>query len=194
MDKRVILLSGTPCTGKTTLAKHLAQKLGAQYINLTEYAKTNDLILEEDPERKSLIVNEKRMRQKLTQTIQESPNGTIIIDGHFAQAVVPKKLATHVFVLRRNPKELKQFMTKCSFSEKKLQENLSAEILDVCLVEAIRLQKGKVCEVDATGKTVEALADEVMDVLDGKKSCVFGFVDWIGMLEQEGLTDEYLQE
>jgi hypothetical protein len=47
--------------------------------------------------------------------------------------------------------------------------------------------------VDATGKTVEALAGEVMDVVDGKKGCICGFVDWLGLLESEGVTDEYLQ-
>ena len=41
--KRVILITGTPCVGKTTTAKSLATKLGAQYINLTDFAKTLQL-------------------------------------------------------------------------------------------------------------------------------------------------------
>ncbi len=44
MNKRVILITGTPCTGKTTTAKALAAKLNAAYINLTDYAKANNLI------------------------------------------------------------------------------------------------------------------------------------------------------
>ena len=41
--KQVILITGTPAVGKTTTAKALAVKLDAEYINLTDYAKTNNL-------------------------------------------------------------------------------------------------------------------------------------------------------
>ncbi len=51
-------------------------------------------------------------------------------------------------------------------------ENLSAEILDVCLIEAIANSAGKVCELDVTGKTVEEIVDEILDVLDKGKKCL----------------------
>ena len=189
--KRVILITGTPCTGKTTTAKQLTTKLNAEYINLTDYAKTYNLTLGEDKERKTIIIDEEKMRQKLTQTINATDK-TIIIDGHYAAAVTPTNLTTHVFVLRRNPKELKQFMTKCGFEGAKLWENLSAEILDICLIEAMQAHPGKVCELDVTGKTVEETVNEIMAVLEGKK-CYSGIVDWLGMLEREGTTDQYLK-
>ncbi len=62
MNKRVILITGTPWTGKTTIAKQLATKLNAEYINLTEYAKTHNLTLGEDKERKTTIIDEEKMR------------------------------------------------------------------------------------------------------------------------------------
>ena len=65
MNKRVILITGTPCTGKTTTAKALASKLGAEYINLTDLAKTYNLTLGEDKERNTLIIDEEKMQQKL---------------------------------------------------------------------------------------------------------------------------------
>jgi adenylate kinase len=193
MDKRVILVTGTPCIGKTTTAKQLITKLNAFYINLTDYAKTNGLTLGEDKERKTTIVNEKKMRQKLAETINASEQNNIVVDGHYACAVVPNDLVSKVFVLRRNPKELKQFMQKCGFEGNKLWENLSAEILDVCLIEAVQKQKGKVCELDVTGATVEEIVEEILDVLDKGKKCFVGYVDWLGMLEREGLTDQYLK-
>ena len=190
--KRVILITGTPCTGKTTTAKHLAKTLNAQYINLTEYAKTHGLTLGEDKERKTTIINEKTMKPKLAETIQAAKTD-VIIDGHYAAAVTEPNLVTYVFVLRRNPKELKVFMEKCGFESRKLWENLAAEILDSCLIEALQNQQGKVCELDATGKTVEQLTAEIMDVLEKRKQCYSGFVDWLGMLEREGITDQYLK-
>jgi len=193
MNKRVILITGTPCTGKTTTAKQLTSKLNAHYINLTEYAKTYGLTLGEDIERKTIIIDEEKMRQKLNETINATDNYYIIVDGHYASAVTPTDLVTNVFVLRRNPKELREFMEKCGFEGVKLWENLSAEILDVCLVEALQSQSGKVCELDITGCTVGEVVDEILDVLKKGKKCYTGIVDWLGMLEREGLTDQYLK-
>jgi adenylate kinase len=193
MNKRVILITGTPCTGKTTTAKQLTTMLDALYINLTDYAKTYDLTLGEDKQRKTTIIDEKRMRTKLRQTINSANKANVIIDGHYASAVTPKNLVTNVFVLRRNPKELRQFMEKCGFEGAKLWENLSAEILDICLAEAVQAQPGKVCELDVTGETVDEVVNEIIDVLEKGKKCYAGYVDWLGMLEQEGVTDQYLK-
>lgn len=191
--KQVILVTGTPCVGKTTLAKQLANRLNALYVNLTDYAKQNNLTLGEDQERNTTIVDEEKMRQGLTDTINQSKT-TVVVDGHFAASVVLNSLATHVFVLRRNPVELKELMQKNGFTEAKMYENLSAEILDVCLVEALETHDGKVCELDISGKPVEEIVSEVIKVIDGEKKCSRGFVDWLGMLEREGLTDQYLKD
>ncbi len=193
MNKRVILITGTPSTGKTTTAKMLTAKIDAQYINLTDYAKTYHLTLGEDKERKTIIIDEEKMSEKLGETINSSDKANIIIDGHYAAAVTPTDLVTKVFVLRRNPKELKLFMEKCGFGEAKLWENLSAEILDISLVEALQMQSGKVCELDVTGKTVEEVVNDIWLVLEKGKKCYSGIVDWLGMLENEGITDQYLK-
>lgn len=194
MTKRVILIVGTPCVGKTTTAMQLAEKLpDTMYLNLTDYAKNNGLTLGEDKKRKTTIIDEAKMHDKLSETINASSNGNIIIDGHYASAVTPTELVSKVFVLRRDPRELMQFMQRCGFSGVKLWENLSAEILDVCLTEAIRFQEGKICELDVTGKTLAEVVSEVLAVLDGNKKCFVGVVDWLGMLEREGLTDQYLK-
>ena len=153
--KRVILITGTPCTGKTTTAKQLAAKIDAIYINLTDFANAYNLTLGEDKERQTTIIDEEAMQQKLKETIETSANVNIIIDGHYAAAVTPPDQVTNVFVLRRNPKELKVFMQKCGFGNAKLYENLSAEILDSCLIEALQTQNGKVCELDVTRKRLK---------------------------------------
>ncbi len=192
MQKQVILITGTPCVGKTTTSKLLTEKLSAEYINLTEYVKTNNLTLGEDEQRQTTIVNEQALTEKLSETIVQLKKDNIIVDGHFAASVTPTDLVDYVFVLRRNPKELKQQMIKSGFNETKINENLAAEILDTCLVEALQTQKN-VCEMDVTGKTVEKVVKEIVEVLDNPKKCVSGFVDWLGLLEREGLTDEYLK-
>jgi adenylate kinase len=192
--KRVVLVTGTPSVGKTTVAQQLTTKLDALYINLTEFANTHQLTVGEDKNRKTLIIDEEKMRKTIAETIDATKQNTVVVDGHYAAAVVPKRYVTRVFVLRRNPVELRGFMEKHGFSDAKLWENLASEILDVCLVEALQEhEEDKVCELDVTGKTVDAVVDEMYAVINENKKCPVGNVDWLGMLESQGLVGEYLK-
>ena len=194
MSRRVILVTGTPCVGKTLVAHLLASKLDGLYVNLTELAMTENFVSGKDEERGSIIVDEIRMERKIREIIEDCNRKDIIIDGHYAVSVVPKKLVTHVFVLRRDPVQLQKLMAQCGFSGRKLWENLASEILDVCLVEALNIhEKGKVCELDVTSKSVEEAVGEILDVLDGRKKCCVGIVDWLGKLESEGQLGEFLK-
>jgi adenylate kinase len=194
MSKLVILITGTPCVGKTMVAKRLTAELDALYINLTDLAKKHNLTISEDKERKTTIIDEEKMRRKIRETIDTTEKSTIIVDGHYAAAVVPKSYVTRIFILRRNPVELRRFMEKCGFSGAKLWENLASEILDVCLVEALREhKKEKVCELDVTGKTAEKISREIIVIIDTREKCLAGCVDWLGMLEKQGLVGEYLK-
>jgi len=194
MSKRAILVTGTPCVGKTSVAQVLTAKLGALYVNLTELASLESLILGKDEKRDSIIVDENRMRQRISEIIEESDKEDIVIDGHYAVDVVPKKLVAHVFVLRRDPIELRVFMERCGFSGRKLWENLASEILDVCLVDALNVHgTGKVCELNVTGKSVERIVSEILEIVDDPSKCCVGIVDWLGKLESEGLLEEYLK-
>ena len=96
--------------------------------------------------------------------------------------------------MRRNPVELRKFMERCGFSGRKLWENLASEILDVCLCDALNVyEEGKVCELDVSGKSVEEVVCEILDVLNGSRKCRVGVVDWLGKLESEGLLEEFLR-
>ena len=194
MNKRVILITGTPCTGKTTIAKQLTTKLNALYINLTELANTHRLIRSEDKRRKTNIIHEEKMRVKITEIIKTAEKSDIIIDGHYASVVIPKPYVTLVFVLRRNPIELSKLMKKRGFTGAKLWENIASEILDVCLVEALQQHKKEiVCELDITGKRSKKVVAEILKILNENKECSVGHVDWLSMLENKGLLDEYLK-
>ncbi|MCJ7430938.1 adenylate kinase family protein [Candidatus Bathyarchaeota archaeon] len=194
MSKRVILVTGTPCVGKTSVSRLLASKLNAEYVNLTDLAIREGLISGKDKERDSIIVDENKMRKKLHELIDSSNKKDIVIDGHYAVSVVPKNLVTYIFVLRRDPVELKKLMQSSGFTDRKLWENLASEILDVCLVDALNVHsEEKVCELDNSGKSVEEIVSEILTVLERHKKCGVGLVDWLGKLESEGVLDDYLK-
>lgn len=172
----------------------LTKKLGAFYVNLTELAVRRNLTSGKDKERNSLIVNENRMRKEIRKIIDKCAEKDVVVDGHYAVNVVPKELATHVFVLRRDPVELRKLMQNCGFSGRKLSENLASEILDVCLVDALNVHgEGRVCELDVTGKTPEKIVNEILAIMSDPTKCYVGIVDWLGKLENEGLLEEYLR-
>jgi len=194
MPRHVILITGTPSVGKTTIAQALTPKLNAKYIDLTTLALKENLVLDKDEERDTIIIDEANMRNRLREKIQQNPEQTIIIDGHYAATVVPKELATHVFVLRRDPIELRGLMEKKGISGRKLWENLASEILDVCLVDALNSQDtAKICELDVSHKHTAETVSEILAILNGERECCIGVVDWIGKLESQGKLDECLR-
>ena len=194
MLKRVILVTGTPCVGKTSVACMLTSKLDALYVNLTDLALRENLVVGKDEERDSIIVDEKLMTCKVNEIVGNCSKSDVVVDGHYAVNIVPEELATYVFVLRRDPVELQKFMERHGFSGHKLWENLASEILDVCLSNALNVyEESKVCELDVSGRSIEEIVCEIQDILNGFKRCRFGVVDWLGKLESEGLLEEYLK-
>jgi adenylate kinase len=192
--RKAILVTGTPGVGKTTVSHKLASKLDALYIGITELVKKQKLITSVDEERRTLIADTEKFSKQLQETLTKT-EGIIIIEGHYATDVVPKKDVNTVFVLRRDPRELKGALEKRGYEEKKLWENLAAEILDVCLWDALSAcGSDKVCEIDVSGKTVEEVVEEMMLVLEKRKDRRFGIVDWLGKLENEGQLEEFLRK
>lgn len=119
--------------------------------------------------------------------------GDVIVDGHYASDVVPPSLASYVFVLRRDPSDLKVKLEERGYGEKKVQENIASEALDVCLSNAVEIYGvEKVDEIDMTGMNVEDAVKDILQILGGQMPMNVGKVDWLGKLEEEGMLDEFL--
>ncbi|MDH7563518.1 MAG: adenylate kinase family protein [Candidatus Bathyarchaeota archaeon] len=193
MIKRVILITGTPCVGKTTVSKALASALDAVYVNLTELALKENLVLGVDEERDSTIIDETAMKKKIEEIVEQCDRENVVIDGHYASLVVGRDVG-YVFVLRRNPIELKEMMEDAGFAGRKMWENLASEILDVCLIDALENHAAeKVCEIDVSHKRTAEVVSEIIAVLNGHQKCRAGVVDWLRMLENQGVLDEVLK-
>jgi len=187
---------GTPCVGKTSVSQGLAVQLNGLHIDLAELVTKEKLTSGVDKTRGTLIADTAKLSKRLKEIVKaEGRNRVTIIDGHYATDVIPAKNITKVFVLRRHPAELKQMMRTRGFEGRKLWENLAAEILDVCLYDAIKaVGLNKVCEINATGKHIVDIINEIMRILNGLSPCTVGVVDWLGTLEKEKQLDEYLKE
>ena len=184
---------GTPGVGKTVVSKLLASKIDAVYINLGELVKREKLILGVDEVRDTVIADIDKGSKRIKEILENS-ECDVVIDGHYAVDVVSAENVYLIFVLRRNPDELKKTLESRGFREKKLWENLAAEVLDVCLWDAISTcGSEKVCEIDVSDKKVEAIVKEILSILNGEEKCRVGIVDWLGRLEAEKRLHEFLK-
>ena len=191
---RIILITGTPGVGKTTVATKLASRLKAQLVNVGDLVRNENLVAESDKERGTLIADIKKVRARIRSVLRKA-QGDTVVEGHYAYDVVPSGSNPYVFVLRRDPDALETSLKSRGYDEKKIQENVAAEVLDVCLIGAMkRLGPERLCEIDTTSMNVESVAKEVTAILKGEKPMEYGNVDWLGRLEEEGRLERFLSQ
>jgi adenylate kinase len=184
--RKVILLTGVPGVGKTTIAALLSERVKGVHINLSELTLAEGLVTGYDSVRETSIVDLERMTTRLMEIIQEGRD-PLIIEGHFSQDVVSPERVSNVFVLRRAPWRLKDELESRGYNPEKVKENVEAELLDICLVEAIEAYgKEKVCELDTTGIKLDEIIETITSVLRGERSCEIG-IDWLSHPEAKEL-------
>lgn len=165
----VTALTGTPGTGKTTVAAHLKED-GYDVLDLNDFIEKNGLKTEEDEYRDTFNVDIDELKD-IYQT--KSPPHQIV-EGHLSHHLGVDK----VIVLRCAPKELRVRMESKDWRDRKKKENIEAEVLDIILVEAMDLCD-EVFEIDTTNKGPEEVKKAVIDILKGKtKRYRPGKVDW----------------
>jgi len=191
---KAIVITGTPGTGKSTIAWLLAERLGAEVVELGELAVREGFCSGLDEERSTLIVDTDLLAQRLSELLTARPGGELlVVVGHYAQHVVPREHLVMAFVLRRHPLELRRVLEARGYRGRKLHENLLAEVLDVCLVEAVQAYGPElVYELDTTGRGPEEVVEELLAALRAREGRV-GVVDWLGQLEREGILEEVIE-
>lgn len=191
---RVIVITGTPGVGKTTISKALATKLRALYLSVGDLVKTENLILGVDVERQTLIADLKKLRERINSIIFSSSQD-VIVDGHYASDVTSRNLVSYAFVLRRDPDDLKIKLKEKGFKELKILENVTSELLDVCLIDTVNNYGTElVNEIDVLFMTIDGVINEILTILKGKKTVKVENVDWLSKLEKNGRLGKLLNQ
>lgn len=159
----MIVITGTPGTGKTSVSKVLGKALKMKVLHVGDLVKEkNHLCCGE--EGGSLLVDVEKLREEL-----EGFDG--IAEGHVLCEI---SLPARAIVLRTNPIELEARLRKRDYSESKIRENVEAEAIDYCWINASQNYEDLI-QVDTTGLSVEATKAKILFMLDGLES---DSVDW----------------
>jgi len=172
-----LVITGSPGVGKHTVAKMVAKELGQKLIDINKIAIKNNAIIMKDS--MGYVVDLKKLSFLLRRSITKN----CLVVGHLAPYVLKKSDASLVIVLRRSPYELKKVYKKRGYLKQKVIDNISSEIIGVCLYDAIKkFGKDKVAEVDSTAKNTKKVTNEILSIFMGKSSRSVGKVDWLSLI------------
>lgn len=144
----VILVTGTPGTGKSTIIKKVKEgNESVQVLNISELVKEEGLHDGYDEEFETFIINDRKTQKKLMNLIPKmKQRGPILIECHSCglfdeddmEALIDK-----VLVLTCSTESLYDRLKSRSYPKIKIDENLECEIMRVCADEALEVFRGE---------------------------------------------------
>ncbi|OED30190.1 adenylate kinase family protein [Methanosphaera sp. WGK6] len=171
----IIIITGTPGTGKSTVSKLVAEKMNAKLISINSLLEEYNLNLGTDELRGYKIVDTESMIP-IVDKIKEDSNELIIFEGHLAQDY-PN--ADMIIVLRCDPLVLEKRLKPRNWPDRKVRENISSEILGICTSESYETYGEIVQELDTTDTNALETADILSEIIKGEKEFPLGNIDYL---------------
>ena len=160
---KITCISGTPGTGKTTVAG-LLEGAGYSALEIEDFARTRG-IYSHIENGETLVIDLDELVSSLEKHL--STSGCAFLVGHLSHNL-PNPYA--VVVLRTKPSVLRRRLIEKGWDESKIDENVEAEAMDICLGEALDLHGDRVSEIDTTEMDPEKTANMVLEVhLSGRR-------------------------
>ncbi len=189
---KLIIITGTPGVGKTDTSKILARELNAVHIDLNKKVMNGKLTTKYDLKRKCYVADFDKISNRIKKEVEKFSGRTVILEGHYAVLVAEPKKIDSVFVLRCNPEELEDRLKDRGYPQKKIAENVLAEILGVCVNDAIDVcGMEKVYQINITRKNAGEIISEILEFLNAKRKKSEN-IDWISEMERNGKIEKII--
>ena len=175
----MMIITGNPGTGKHTIAKILADRLGLEIIDINKIAIGKGMFKKSDG---TLDVDVRRLKKILDKKVSKDS----LVVGHLAPYVVSRNKVDTAVVLRRNPYTLERVYKSRKYSQKKSIENLGSEILGIIHYDTIKkIGRNKTFQFDTTNRSILSIAKKVESAFLRDK-IKEDAVDWLGLVLKKG--------
>ena len=175
---RVVALTGTPGTGKTTVAVELSG-MGYSIVYVDELIRSLNVRTTAERGTSAIAVDVTDLKRKAISHWKAVREKKVVVAGHLSHYAG----AEGAVVLRCAPSVLEKRLEARRWSREKIRENVQAEVLDVILVEAAE-SLGWVREIDTTRSTPAETAAAVREALEGKMNNHPVASRWSGEIEK----------
>lgn len=188
--RRVVLVLGVAGVGKTTFGRVLASLLGLKFIDVPELVERRKLYSEYDVRSRAYLVDLRRLSAAAGSELR---GGGVLASVY---AFKPRGVkVSSVIVLRMRPTRLLEVLRGRGYADEKIRENVSAELIDQPLIEAIqKFGRRRVVQLDATGADLGDLARRAAEAIRSRGLKQLDLrIDWISELEGSGELEELLR-
>ena len=190
MLSNIVLIGGTPGVGKSTIGHELSRQLKAVFLDLNELAKREEIILKEDPDRQTKIVNPQKLQSHVSGWVLKS-SGWGIITGHYIDLLkLPNVIL--IIILRTSPFILRKRLQLRNWKPEKILENVQAEVLGVCISDAKnQFPDVPIIEINTNQRHEDVAINKILQILtippDELKNYQSPHYDWLTELTLEEL-------
>lgn len=148
----IIAITGTPGTGKTTLAKILSKEMNLEIFDVNDFIEKNKktVLIEYDEDRETNVIDDNKLMSLIEEKLRRKEITDAIIDSHLSHYISQKYIDACI-VLSCDLSVLKKRLKKRGYNTLKITENLEAESFDEIKEEAKELHEN-VIYVDTTKK------------------------------------------
>ena len=169
-----LVITGNPGTGKHTVSKILAERLGYEILDLNQIAIKHKMFKKSGS---TLDVDTK----KLAKIMKKLAKPRTIVLGHLAPYVMEKSQVKIAIVLRKNPYKLIPIYKKRRYPQKKIIENIGSETLGIIAYDSASSFGKKTVQIDATNLSPQSLAKKITHTISSKKQDT---VDWLALVSK----------
>ena len=181
---RIILLSGTPGTGKTSVAHELFSQFQIKFISAGQVVLEENLYDAEDVARDTKVVDADKFNAYFAHKL-ENLSEDLIFECHYADMLNHPRISLGI-ILRCHPTVIETRLKSRGYSDQKLRENGEAELLGASssyMLERLDLvNENAIFEIDTTHLSISDIAQRIIDIIQHpsrNENHQIGHISWL---------------